>query len=229
MKSGNYNKQYGPRRAAMLLSLPLLSGACAAAPALRVIRDAARARGLLVDVASIAPGIDVELKYATAHNFTGERIYRSGKAYLIKDAAWNLALANAKFRDYGYKLKIWDAYRPLAAQRAMWERVPDARFVADPEKGSRHNRGAAVDVTLVTMDGREVDMPTFFDEFTEQAAPGAAGISPPAARNAALLASVMIDCGFSPLAAEWWHFDAHGWRDLDLIDVDAALLDDSRD
>ncbi|MFN0206168.1 MAG: M15 family metallopeptidase, partial [Planctomycetota bacterium] len=183
----------------------------------------AAAREALVDVRSADPSILVELRYNQSDNFMKRNVYHSDRAFLRGDAARRLARANATLKDLGFKLKIWDAYRPLSVQREMWNLVPDDRYVANPAKGSRHNRGAAVDVTLTDINNREVEMPTFHDDFSERASAGARS-TPAAERHAAILANCMIAAGFSPLATEWWHFDAPGWQDYELLDVPLSEL-----
>jgi len=101
----------------------------------------------------------------------------------------------------------------------MWELVPDSRYVADPRKGSRHNRGAAVDVTLVDSSGNELLMPTAFDDFTERASRSSPDAPPEALRHRALLEQAMSSEGFLPLPSEWWHFDDPEWQKYPLLDV----------
>jgi D-alanyl-D-alanine dipeptidase len=126
----------------------------------------------------------------------------------------------------GLGLKIYDGYRPLSVQKKMWAVMPDDRFVANPAKGSRHNRGAAVDVTLVRADGSELPMPTLFDDFTEKAFRTAiTGISTEALRNSATLQRVMEKHGFKGLATEWWHFDEVGWERYEILDIDSVFKD----
>lgn len=202
----------------------LASAACSVVPQGGVIDDPALAAGLLVDVTEIDPTLVIDIKYATTDNFTKTAVYEDGRAFLLREAAYALARAQAVARGHGLRIKILDAYRPLAVQRRFFERVPDERYVANPKKGSRHNRGAAVDVTLVDWNGRELEMPTSFDDFTERASPGAPGVNPVAARNAYFLSRLMVDAGFSPLKTEWWHFELPGSAALPLLDVPAHAI-----
>jgi D-alanyl-D-alanine dipeptidase len=130
----------------------------------------------------------------------------------------------AELEASGLRLKVFDCYRPLSVQRKLWELVPDERYVADPKKGSRHNRGAAVDLTLVTADGGEVAMPTAYDEFTEKAHRDYQALPASALRNRALLERVMVKHGFVGLPTEWWHFDDADWEKYPVLDVDFREL-----
>ena len=122
---------------------------------------------------------------------------------------WNNITA---LRAAGYGLQIFDCWRPLAVQRRFFALVPDERYVADPRKGSRHNRGAAVDLTLVDKDGHALDMGTDFDDFRERAHRGYRGIPEEAKKNRSVLDAAMAKEGFVGLPTEWWHFDAGDWK-----------------
>ena len=160
-----------------------------------------------VKVADYIPDILVELKYASSDNFVGEVIYGFTDAYLRYGTVKKLAAAQKELAEQGYGLKIWDAFRPASAQFTLWEKVPDPDYVADPNTGySDHTRGNAVDVTLVTADGKEVEMPTGFDDFTGAADRDYSDVGEAAAANALLLEQVMEENGFEPLNEEWWHF-----------------------
>lgn len=191
----------------------LLSLACASPGP----RDGARVP--LVDVLELEPSIRVDIRYATPENFTGKVLYPVNRCLLRRPVAERLAGVQRALRGRGLALKVWDCYRPLSIQRELWALVPDPRYVADPVKGSRHNRGAAVDLTLVDGSGAELEMPTGYDDFSERAHRGHAGASPRAAANSALLESALARAGFAGLATEWWHFDADGWREYPLEDV----------
>ncbi len=161
----------------------------------------------LVDVVSVAPGVTVEMRYATADNFTGHAVYDCGRCFLKRGTAEKVATAQRLLAAKGLSLKMWDCYRPLSVQKVFWSLVPDRRYVADPRTGSRHNRGNAVDVTLVDGHGRELPMPTRFDDFTPRAAHSAMDLPPEAIRNRQILTDAMTAAGFRPLAEEWWHYD----------------------
>lgn len=173
----------------------------------------------LVDVTTIDPRIRVELRYATMRNFTGRVLYPAARALLLLSAARRLAAAQEMLAGAGYGLLVWDAYRPLSVQRILWEVRPDPRFVAPPWRGSRHNRGTAVDVTLVTADGSACEMPTDFDDFSARAHRGSTDCPEAAQRNRARLTAAMTEAGFVGLEDEWWHFDAPGWKSCPLLDV----------
>lgn len=161
----------------------------------------------LVRVTDCLPGISVDLKYATADNFTGEIIYDFTDAYLRYGTVQKLSAALEALEEQGYSLLIWDAFRPTAAQFRLWEVCPDPVYVADPEKGfSSHSRGNTVDVTLVALTGEPVEMPTGFDDFSPLADRNYSDVPEPAASHARLLEDVMTDCGFRPYFGEWWHF-----------------------
>lgn len=158
-------------------------------------------------VTDYIPDILVELKYATTDNFTGQVIYDFTDAYLRYGTVKKLAVAQEKFKAMGYKIKIWDAYRPFYAQEKLWEVVPDSRYVANPANGMKaHNLGGSIDITLVTFDGTELTMPTAFDDFSAKADRDYSDVSAEAAANAQLMEDVMESCGFTGYFGEWWDF-----------------------
>lgn len=171
----------------------------------------------LVDVTEVAPGVRIDVRYATSDNFLHEPIYACARCLLRRPAAEALARAQRALAAKGLGLVVWDCYRPAAVQRKMWQLVPDARFVANPRKGSVHARGGAVDVALVDAAGNPLPMPTGFDEFTPRAAADAPA-SPEATRNRATLRRAMEAAGFRGIRTEWWHFRLAGsgaWAVLD--------------
>ena len=179
----------------------------------------------LVDLAAAVPGIALDLRYATAENFLHRPLYRTARALLRRPAAEALAAAQRELAAEGLGLKVWDAYRPYAVTVAMWEAVRDPDFVADPAKGSRHNRGCAVDVTLVRLaTGEELPMPTAHDDFSARAAHVFAGLPPDALANRERLRLVMERHGFAPLPSEWWHYDFRGWERFELLDLPLEAL-----
>ncbi len=155
---------------------------------------------------SVDPNIFIDLKYGTKDNFTGQVLYANPQAYLRLPVALALKKVNDELRDSGFALKIWDAYRPYSVTKKMWKLVHDRRYVANPAKGSAHNRGTAVDLTLVKTNGQEVPMPTPFDDFTEKASHNYTNLPPDVLRNTALLKKVMRKHGFAALPTEWWHY-----------------------
>ncbi len=169
--------------------------------------------------------VHLDIRYATKNNFTGHKLYAEGRCFLRDETAAKLIAANEELKAAGLGLKVFDCYRPLSVQRRMWSIVPDERYVADPQKGSRHNRGAAVDVSLVNLDdGRELWMPTPYDEFTERAHRNYAVLPVEPAVNRQRLQDVMTRNGFIGLATEWWHFDDAEWQNYDVLDVDLQEL-----
>jgi len=189
-------------------------------------RLAPRAPGSeLVDVAAVDPTIRFDLRYATSNNFTGVAVYPAARCLLRRDAAERLTRVQRHLREEGIGLLVWDCYRPFAVQERFWALVPDERYVARtvrrdgrPVAGSKHNRGAAVDLTLVDGAGVALEMPTDFDDFSERAHRGARS-TPSARANAARLEAAMVAEGFEPFPTEWWHFDAPGWQADELLDV----------
>ncbi|MBU3209270.1 M15 family metallopeptidase [Clostridium algidicarnis] len=149
----------------------------------------------------------LDLRYATDNNFTGKKVYDAYVAVLQKDTLNKLISANEDFKALGYRIKIWDSYRPGPVQEQFWNIVQDRRYIASPYyNGSRHNRGTAVDLTLVDSKGKELEMPTGFDEFNTTAYRNAI-MTNSAKKNVDLLTEVMVKNGFSPIETEWWHFD----------------------
>ncbi|MFM9025777.1 MAG: M15 family metallopeptidase [Planctomycetaceae bacterium] len=185
----------------------------------------------LVDLAAVDPTLVIDARYATADNPAAERLYPANVLYLERSAADRLARVQAGLRRRGLGLKVFDGYRPLAVQKALWKAMPDPRYVADPATGSRHNRGSAVDVTLVDESGRELPMPTAFDEFNERAHLDYHDGPPDRLANRGILQEAMRAEGFIPLATEWWHFDAPEWERFPVMDLNpwpAALFPDRR-
>src|SRR5262249_12042230 len=135
----------------------------------------------------------------------------------------------AKLEKQGLGLKVWDCYRPVSVQKKLWERVPDDRYVANPVKGSRHNRGASVDLTIVDKNGKELAMPTPYDEFSDRSHRDYMDLSPEVLKNRNPLKDVMEAEVFIGLPTEWWHFDDPDWRSFALRDEplgSASLLQD---
>ncbi len=161
----------------------------------------------LVAVREYIPEILVEMKYASADNFTGQAIYDFQEPYLRYGTVKKLMAAQLDFGEIGLSIKIWDSFRPVSAQFKLWEVCPDDTYVADPRKGySNHSRGNAVDLTLVDKEGRELEMPTAFDDFSAMADRDYSDCPPAAAENAMLLQTVMERHGFKGYFGEWWHF-----------------------
>ena len=177
----------------------------------------------MTDVATT--GVALDLRYATTNNFMHERLYPVAKAYLRAPVAAALADTERELAAEGLGLKVWDAYRPYSVTVKMWEPIKNPDYVADPKKGSRHNRGAAVDLTLIDLrTGKELPMPTGFDDFTPRARNDFNDLPAEAIANRARLRDVMTRHGFEPLPSEWWHYDFKGWEKFELLDVPLERL-----
>lgn len=181
----------------------------------------------LVDIKTIDPTIIVDLKYATADNFTGQIMYSSPICLVHKDTARALCAVQKDLRAQKLGLKIWDGYRSPAAQQKLWDvcaiQYPDEKerekYVVNPKDGGRHTRGTAVDVTPVDEQGNELLMPTGFDDFTPKAWTDDGGCCAQAQKNRKLLHDVMRKHGFEAIKSEWWHFDLKGWRNYPPLDI----------
>ncbi|HET6408213.1 MAG TPA: M15 family metallopeptidase [Chthoniobacteraceae bacterium] len=202
----------------------LLFVSCGTLP--EVVTDAqSPAARELVDLRKAEAGLKFDVRYASAANFTHERLYPTPDVYLRKDAAAALLRVQRDLRKDGLGLKIFDGYRPYHVQQKMWDLVRDERYVSNPAKtAGRHTRGTAIDVTLVDRSGRELPMPTAYDDFTERAHREAAGIPDAARANSKRLESAMARHGFQPYPFEWWHFDFTGWEQHPPLDVPFAAL-----
>lgn len=178
----------------------------------------------LADIAAVNPRIRLDIRYATTNNFTGHKVYDEARCFLQAEVARKLSQVQEDLERQGLGLKVYDCYRPLSVQKRFWALVPDERYVANPAKGSRHNRGAAVDLTLVNAQGEELRMPTPYDDFTEKAHRDYRNLPEQAIRNRDILEKAMVRRGFVPLPTEWWHFDAVGWEAYPVLDIDFARL-----
>jgi D-alanyl-D-alanine dipeptidase len=173
----------------------------------------------LIDASTVVPGLIVELRYATENNFLHQRIYPpDARCILRTSVAQRLAAAAKTLAADGLRLVAWDCYRPPSAQEAMWKLYPHPGFVADPKTGSNHSRGAAVDVSLASMDGKPVEVPTDFDAFTPQAHLGAQ-VGAAAARHRAQLIHAMLGAGFHTILKEWWHYNAPHAQDFTIVEA----------
>ncbi len=179
----------------------------------------------LVEVTKVNPSIRLDIRYATENNFTHHKVYKQARCFLQRPAAEQLGKVQKELEAEGLGLKLYDCYRPLSVQKKFWALVPDERYVADPAKGSRHNRGAAVDLTVVDRNGREIEMPTPYDNFTERAHRNFMNLPATELKNRALLERVMTKYGFEPLPTEWWHFDFRGWERYPVMDADFRQLE----
>ncbi len=180
----------------------------------------------LVNLATYIPGIVLDIRYATTNNFTVEVIYQLPRAYARKPVAEALKKAQAEFNKLGVGIKVYDGYRPYKATVKFYEVYRDTTYVASPYKGSRHNRGCAIDMTLVDLKtGEELQMPTGFDSFQKEAWPTTPVKDPTIKKNRDLIISVMEKHGFKVNASEWWHFDFVGWQKFEVLDIDFEALE----
>lgn len=164
-------------------------------------------------------------KYATKENFTHIVLYHHPKALVRLPVARALQQVQQELTKQGLSLKFYDAYRPYSVTKKMWETVPDERYAANPAHGSSHNRGIAVDVSLVDLQtGKELPMPTRFDDFTEKAHHGYSALPAQVKQNRDKLKTVMEKYGFSALATEWWHYSMPGAGRFPLLDLDFSLF-----
>ncbi|WP_454947036.1 M15 family metallopeptidase [Capnocytophaga leadbetteri] len=148
-----------------------------------------------------------ELKYATPDNFLKQAVYDCGECYLRKSTAEALVKANKAFIQLGYRIKLFDCYRPLSVQKKMWKILPGTHYVANPAKGSKHNRGAAVDLTLVDAQGKELNMGTPFDFFGKEAHHTYTEHSKEVLENRKLLKETLDKYNFKSIYSEWWHYE----------------------
>jgi zinc D-Ala-D-Ala dipeptidase len=179
----------------------------------------------LVELTKLSKSIKLDIRYATANNFVGRPVYTEARAFLQRPAAEALVRVHKKLKHEGLGIMIFDGYRPWAITKLFWEVVPDdkRKFVADPAKGSKHNRGCAVDLSIYDLkSGKPIDMPSGFDEFTERASPDYKGGSEQERANRDKLRRMMEAEGFTVNANEWWHFDYKDWEKYAIYDISFA-------
>ena len=160
-----------------------------------------------VRLKDLSPDFVYELKYATPDNFLKQAVYDCGQCYLRKSTAEALVKANEAFKQLGYRIKLFDCYRPLSVQKKMWKILPGTHYVANPTKGSKHNRGAAVDLTLVDAQGKELNMGTPFDFFGKEAHHTYTEHSKEVLENRKLLKETLDKYNFKSIYSEWWHYE----------------------
>lgn len=204
---------------AFLCAAILLPGVPGHAPA--QVRNRAAAKDL-VEVVRLDSTIRLDIRYATAHNFMGRPMYSQARAFLQRPAAEALVRVHRSLRAKGYGLLVFDGYRPWAVTKMFWDETPPEKrsFVANPKKGSKHNRGAAVDLSLYDLaTGREVEMPSPYDDFTSKASSSYEGGTVAQRKMRALLRGAMEAEGFRVEPGEWWHFDHRSWRAYPILDI----------
>lgn len=173
----------------------------------------------LVDATTVIPDLLVDFRYATDDNFMKKAVYpKSARCLLREGSLVRLAKAATALRGKGYRLKVYDCYRPLSVQWQMWKVFPKPGYVADPKFGSNHNRGGAVDLTLATADGKDVEMPTPYDTFTKAAHHGYEGGTKATRQNREVLREAMEGAGFKRNRMEWWHYDVPDSKKYPVLD-----------
>ncbi|CAN5297701.1 M15 family metallopeptidase [soil metagenome] len=179
----------------------------------------------LVELSKYIPGIVLDIRYATTNNFMKRRMYPQARAFARLPVVKALKQVQAELKASGLGLKIYDAYRPYAITVQFYKTALDTNFVADPRKGSKHNRGCALDLSIIDLKtGRELDMPTGFDSFSRKAASDYADLPKQQIANRELLKSVMQAHGFKALPTEWWHFDFATWPQYPLLDIPFSAI-----
>ncbi len=185
----------------------------------------------LVDLAALDSSLRLDIRYATSNNFLGRPVYAEARAFLQRPAAEALLRAHRQLKTKRYGIVVFDGYRPWSVTKIFWDATPDGKkqFVADPSRGSRHNRGCAVDVSLYDLrTGRLVQMPSDYDEMTERAHPSYRGGARRARRLRDLLRRAMEREGFSVYEHEWWHFDYKDWRRYPVLDIPFSAISPDR-
>jgi D-alanyl-D-alanine dipeptidase len=176
----------------------------------------------LVELIKLDPSLHLDIRYATRNNFLGRPVYKEARAFLQRPAAEALVRASRALREKGYGLVIFDGYRPWSVTKAFWDATPQDKkeFVADPQKGSRHNRGCAVDLSLYDLrTGREVRMPSEYDEMTERSHINYQCASAEAKALREMLRSAMEAEGFNVYEPEWWHYDYKDWKQYPILNL----------
>jgi zinc D-Ala-D-Ala dipeptidase len=174
----------------------------------------------LIEIKKAIPSIVLDIRYATKNNFMQQVMYKQAKAFARKPVVAQLKKIQAILNKQGYGLKIFDAYRPYAITVAFYQKASDKNFVANPAKGSKHNRGCAVDLTIIDLKtGKDVPMPTPYDSFAPEAAAHYENLPAQIIQNRDFLIATMQANGFKVIYNEWWHFDFIGWQDYELMDI----------
>lgn len=180
----------------------------------------------LIDLETFIPDLVLDIRYATKNNFTNEKIYNLAKAYARRPVAESLKKAQTELTLIGLGIKVFDAYRPYKATVKFYEVYHDTTYVASPYRGSRHNRGCAVDMTLINLKtGKELKMPTEYDSFQKAAWPSTPVKDPEIKKNRELIIRTMQKYGFKVNSSEWWHFDFVGWKNYEVLDIDFEELE----
>ncbi|ETZ19348.1 M15 family metallopeptidase [Pedobacter sp. V48] len=174
----------------------------------------------LIEIKKAIPNIKLDIRYATKNNFMNQVMYKEARAFARKPVVEQLKKIQLALNKKGYGLKIFDAYRPYTITLAFYQKAKDKNFVANPKKGSKHNRGCAIDLTLIDLKtGKELQMPTSYDSFAAQASPSYSNLPALVIKNRTLLIATMQAYGFRVITNEWWHFDFVGWKKYPLMDI----------
>lgn len=176
----------------------------------------------LIELIKLDDTIKLNIHYAREDNFVGRPVYTEARAFLQRPAAEAVVRVHQKLKKQGLGLVIFDGYRPWTITKLFWDVTPEdkRKFVANPEKGSKHNRGCAVDLSIFDLKtGKELEMPSDFDEFTMRASPDYKGATPLQTKNREMLRRLMESVGFAVNPNEWWHFDYKDWQDYPLFDI----------
>ncbi|SKB72604.1 M15 family metallopeptidase [Daejeonella lutea] len=174
----------------------------------------------LVELTKYIPGLKLDIRYATKNNFAKQAVYKQARAFARLPVANSLKNVQADLKKQGLGLKIFDGYRPYSVTVKFFQIASDKNFVANPKDGSRHNRGCAMDLTIINLKtGKDLPMPTPYDSFAAAASPSYNNLPAEAIKNRDLLIKVMEGNGFRVLDNEWWHFDFKGWKEYELMDI----------
>ncbi len=193
-------------------------------------KESGKREANLIELINLDGSIKLDIRYATENNFVGRKVYPEGRAFLQKPAAKALLRVHKKLKTQGLGLVIFDGYRPWAITKLFWEVTPEdkRKFVADPAKGSKHNRGCAVDLSIYELStGKLLDMPSGYDEFTDRASPEYTGGTDKERSNRDMLRRSMEAEGFTVNPNEWWHFDYKGWENYSIYDISFAEAEKS--
>lgn len=178
----------------------------------------------LIKITEDSHGVELDIAYATKNNFTGAPVYERNNCFLRKEAEKCLMEAKKFAEILGYRLKIFDAFRPTEAQWVLWNHTPDPNFLADPRRGSPHSRGVAIDLTLIDENGLNVEMGTSFDTFHQKSHHGNVDVPLEAQRNRHMLLGIMTLAGWDFYKNEWWHYQLFNPNDYPLLS-DSVLSD----
>jgi D-alanyl-D-alanine dipeptidase len=221
------------KRIGLLFLLAILIGACAQSSkqneyGLKIVDTEQEYRNqvhqnknkALIEIKKAVPGIKLDIRYATKNNFMKQVMYKQARAFARRPVVQQLRIIQAELKKKGYGLKIFDAYRPYAITVDFYKRASDKNFVANPAEGSKHNRGCAVDLTLIDLKtGKDIPMPTPYDSFEPAAAPHYNKLPEQIIKNRDFLIQTMQAHGFKVMYNEWWHFDFTGWPSYELMDI----------